>query len=49
MKALATVVVLIIIGCLGAVVIFEWMAGCGETYIDSEGVRHANKCIYINR
>lgn len=33
----------------GAVFMAEWMAGCGETYIDSKGVRHANECIFINR
>lgn len=32
-----------------AVVLVEWAAGCGETYIDSKGVRHANECIFINR
>jgi hypothetical protein len=31
-----------------AVMFIEWMAGCGETYIDSKGVRHANECIIIN-
>ncbi len=32
-----------------ALVMVEWLAGCGETYIDSKGVRHANECIFINR
>lgn len=27
----------------------EWMVGCGETYVDSKGVRHANECIFIGR
>ncbi len=31
-----------------AVMFIEWMAGCGESYIDSKGVRHANECIIIN-
>lgn len=34
---------------LGAIVLLEWMAGCGETYIDAKGERHANECIFINR
>lgn len=45
----------IVTGLLGLVFIFgmaimlvEWMAGCGESYIDSKGVRHANECIFIN-
>lgn len=34
---------------LGAIVLLDWMAGCGETYIDAKGERHANECIFINR
>lgn len=33
----------------GALLLVEWASGCGETYIDSKGVRHANECIFINR
>lgn len=32
-----------------AVLVLEWMAGCGETYIDSKGVRHQYECLFINR
>lgn len=38
----------LIVGALMAVMFVEWMAGCGESYIDSKGVRHANDCIIIN-
>jgi hypothetical protein len=31
-----------------AVIVIEWMAGCGESYIDAKGVRHLNECIFIN-
>lgn len=32
------------------VVIFaEWMAGCGETYVDSKGKTHQNECLFIKR
>ena len=27
----------------------EWMAGCGETYVDSKGKTHQNECIFIKR
>lgn len=30
-----------------AVMLVEWAAGCGETYIDSKGVRHAHECVFI--
>ena len=29
-------------------VLVEWMAGCGETYIDAKGVRHQHECIFLN-
>lgn len=43
MTAIAT----ILFTALLAVVVIEWMAGCGETYIDSKGVRHANECVFL--
>jgi hypothetical protein len=35
------------ISVLGAVILLEWMAGCGETYTDAKGEQHANECIFI--
>ncbi len=35
------------ISVLGAVILIEWMAGCGETYTDAKGEQHANECIFI--
>ena len=32
---------------LVAVLLIEWFAGCGETYIDANGVRHAYECVFI--
>jgi hypothetical protein len=29
------------------VTLIEWAVGCGETYIDSKGVTHANECVLI--
>jgi len=43
----ATVLTLLFAGLM-AVMFIEWMAGCGESYIDSKGVSHANECIIIN-
>jgi hypothetical protein len=36
---------------LGFIVLMvaEWAAGCGETYVDSKGVRHQNECLFIKR
>lgn len=44
---LVTVAAMTAFAVLGAVVLIEWMAGCGETYIDSKGVRHAYECVFI--
>ena len=46
---LVTVAAVTAFGLLGAVLLLEWMAGCGETYIDAKGERHANECIFIGR
>jgi hypothetical protein len=32
-----------------ALMLVEWAAGCGETYIDSKGIRHQHECLFINR
>lgn len=30
-----------------AVLLIEWMAGCGESYVDANGVRHQYECVFI--
>jgi len=30
-----------------AFMLIEWMAGCGETYIDANGVRHQYECVFL--
>lgn len=32
----------------GAVVLVEWLAGCGEHYIDSQGRTHIHQCIVLS-
>lgn len=32
---------------LCTVVMIEWMSGCGETYVDAKGERHAYECVFI--
>jgi hypothetical protein len=46
-RGVAYVTGAVVIAALMAVFLLEWMAGCGETYTDSKGVRHANECIFI--
>jgi hypothetical protein len=28
-----------------AYLMLEWAVGCGETYTDSRGIKHANECV----
>ncbi len=39
----------IAIAGFGGILLVEWMAGCGETYIDSKGGVHENGCIVIRK
>ena len=48
LKFIASVVITVLMSALMALIFIEWMVGCGESYIDSKGVRHANECLIIN-
>lgn len=39
---------LVMMGFL-VLMVMEWAAGCGETYVDAKGVRHQNECLFIKR
>lgn len=45
---LATVAAVTAFAVLGAIVLLEWFSGCGETYIDANGERHAHECIFLS-
>jgi hypothetical protein len=32
-----------------AALLVEWTLGCGETYIDAKGERHAHECMFIGK
>ena len=36
-----------LIGIALALLLMEWMVGCGETYIDSKGVSHKHACLFL--
>ena len=38
---------LVLVSALIAVVLIEWMAGCGETYVDANGTRHHYQCVFV--
>ena len=29
-------------------VFIEWIVGCGESYVDANGVRHWYECVFLN-
>jgi hypothetical protein len=37
----------LLIGFLMGVLLVEWAAGCGESYVDAYGVRHQYECVFI--
>lgn len=44
---LATVALVTALVLLLAVGLVEWAVGCGESYVDANGVRHINDCVFI--
>lgn len=44
----ASALVMLVFGLALAVITIEWMAGCGESYVDAYGKRHLNECVFIN-
>lgn len=41
------VIAMIAFGAFLAVIVVEWMAGCGETYVDAYGKRHQYECVFL--
>ena len=48
MKILLDVLIATFFGLFMAVILAEWMVGCGETYVDAKGIRHQNECLFVN-
>jgi len=38
------VVLVVITSACFAVILYMWAMGCGESYVDAEGVRHVIEC-----
>lgn len=47
MKRLMEFVLMCFMAALFAILIMEWFVGCGETYIDANGKRHAHECLFV--
>lgn len=48
-KFLIDLLLLVFCGVLGAALMLEWFAGCGDTYIAADGQRYENECVFIKR
>jgi hypothetical protein len=47
MKKVLNLALASLIGIALALLLMEWMVGCGETYIDSKGVSHKHACLFL--
>jgi hypothetical protein len=47
MKKVLNLALASLIGIAMALLLMEWMVGCGETYIDSKGVSHKHACLFL--
>jgi hypothetical protein len=46
-KLILDAVIVLLVCVLGALLLIEWAAGCGETYTDAQGVEHQNECVFL--
>ena len=46
-KKLLEFMLVVIVGIAIGVLMLEWLAGCGESYVDARGVHHQNECLFI--
>lgn len=44
---IAEAILLFLFALFIAVLFTEWLAGCGESYIDAKGVRHQYECVFF--
>ena len=47
-QRMGAVVVALILAVVVQLIFIEWMVGCGESYVDADGVRHWYECVFLN-
>jgi len=47
MQKFFEVLVVISFFALVGIMFIEWLAGCGESYVDAEGIRHVGQCVFV--
>ena len=43
-KAVKELALCLITAAVFGYIVLQWVSGCGETYIDSQGIRHEYSC-----
>ena len=49
LEASLTGLLVLIVGAGFGILLLEWAAGCGESYVDAYGQRHEYECVITNR
>jgi len=47
MRLIFDLLITAVMTALIALIFVEWAAGCGETYIDSNGDEHQHECVFL--
>ena len=47
-QRMGTIVLALIVAMVLQLVFIEWIVGCGESYVDANGVRHWYECVFLN-
>lgn len=46
-KLLVELLASLLFAVIALVILAEWLAGCGESYVDSDGKRHYYECLIV--
>jgi hypothetical protein len=47
LRGIGTVLLMFLFSAFTTLLVVEWLVGCGETYVDAKGERHAYECLFI--
>jgi len=47
LRGIGTVLLMFLFSAFTTLLVVEWLVGCGETYVDSKGVRRPYECLFI--
>jgi len=47
LRGIGAVLLMFLFSAFTTLLVVEWLVGCGETYVDSKGVRRPYECLFI--